>query len=639
MIKQRNPQLTDKGFEELISGISPRFLRSLPIERLILATDMFFRAQTRENCQYEVRYNQEWEAEGSASMQLILAWKNAPKYHFLYRMARVIHRHHLVMKSVNATYMHAYSRENTLVMALSLHGSDGKAVWDQANIIDFLRELLTVKYFPSFDTIDTHLVNKGIVSGTMGNFLRSLASFVQQALVHVDANLFTMEAVEEALTRHPELTETLCSAFQAKFDPETYDFEEYLRIRKAFLADLNKLDTGHEENDARRKTILFQGINFIHYTLKTNFFRTNLTAHSFRLDPHYLEEIPGDLTKKFPDLPYGLFFFKGMNFIGFHIRFKDLARGGVRTVYPTHPEQVQHERNHLFTECYNLAFTQQLKNKDIPEGGSKAVLFLNPFDQIEPEALIFQKELEVSSIPAEEIEKKLEIFRKEQGIEFLHQAQRSFIESLVTIVNCETDGTIRAKNIVDYLRQPEYIYLGPDENMHDSMIQWIANFSKKYHYFPGGAFISGKPKAGINHKQYGVTSLGVNVYMEAVLHELGIDPHHSTFTVKMSGGPDGDVAGNQIYNLWRYYPKTAKLLTLVDISGTIYDPEGIHLETAVDLFKQGKPIKYYPPEQLSSGGFLLDTGSKRSPTPLIQQTLCWRMREDRLERSGCLAAK
>ena len=58
--------------------------------------------------------------------------------------------------------------------------------------------------------------------------------------------------------------------------------------------------------------------------------------------------------------------------------------------------------------------------------------------------------------------------------------------------------------------------------MHNVMIEWIAAYSKYYNYKPGGAFISSKPGAGINHKEYGVTSLGVNVYMEEVLKFLGI---------------------------------------------------------------------------------------------------------------------
>ncbi|MEI8366380.1 MAG: NAD-glutamate dehydrogenase domain-containing protein [Parachlamydiaceae bacterium] len=630
-VKKRNPELTDEGFEKLLGGINIRFLGSLNIERLVMAIDMFFRAQTRDNCQYEVRYNENWEENNEASMLIVLAWRNTPKHNFLYRMARIIQRHHLMMKRVNASYVKTYSTESTLVMTLELHGSSGQAAWDIANIVDFLRELLTVKYFASFDIVDQQLVSKHIVAGSMGNFLRSAINFIHQALVQVDPNLYTMENIEESLCRHPELTATLCEAFRAKFDPDFHNFDTYLKIREQFLTDVGKLDTGQENNDNRRKTVLRQAMNMVHFTLKTNFFRTNLTAHSFRLDPRYLDEIPFEREKKFPELPYAIFFMKGMHFFGFHIRFKDLARGGLRTVYPANPEQVASERNNVFSECYNLAWTQHMKNKDIPEAGAKGIIFLNPFDRLESESLVLQKELEMAAILKDEIDKKVELFRSEQILEYLHQAQRSFIESLVVIVNCDPDGVIRAKNIIDYWHHPEYLYLGPDENMHDKMIQWIADFSKKYNYKPGKAFISSKPKVGINHKEYGVTSLGVNVYMEALLRYLGIDPSKTPFTVKMSGGPDGDVAGNQICNLYRYYSKTAKLLATIDVSGTIYDPQGLDLETLVELFKQGKPLKYYPPEKLSSGGFLLDKNAKRSPTAFVTQTLCWTKNNDKLE--------
>lgn len=632
MAQSHSPEMNDQAFDKLIAEFSPRFLRSLPVDRLTLALEMFFRSQSRDNCQYEVRYNESWDENNLASMQIVLAWRNIPKNNFLYRMARIIHRHNLVMKRVSATYIKAYSRDSTLVMALDLHGSKGQSAWDAANIVDFLRELLTVKYFASFDKIDSALVSKGIINGTMGNFLRSMINFIHQALVHLDVNLYTPENIEEALCRHPELTVMLCEAFRLKFDPESHDYQEYLKTREELLIKIGKLDTGQEENDVRRKTILRQGINFIHHTLKTNAFRTNFTAHCFRLDPRYLDEIPFDRPKKFPELPFAIFFIKGMHFFGFHIRFKDLSRGGLRTVYPEHLEQISYERNNIFTECYNLALTQHLKNKDIPEGGSKGVIFLNPWERLESELLVFQRELEVANpISLEDTLKKVEFFRKEQKIEYLHQSQRSFVESLLTIINCNPDGSIRARNIIDYWKQPEYIYLGPDENMHDEMILWIANLSKKYNYKPGGAFISGKPNTGINHKEYGVTSLGVNVYMHALLHYLEIDPSKDAFTLKMSGGPDGDVAGNQIFNLYKYYSKTAKLLAIIDVSGTIFDPNGLDLGVLVDLFQQGKPIKYYPPEKLSNGGYLLDKHAKRSQTALTQQTLCWRMRNDKLE--------
>ena len=58
--------------------------------------------------------------------------------------------------------------------------------------------------------------------------------------------------------------------------------------------------------------------------------------------------------------------------------------------------------------------------------------------------------------------------------------------------------------------------------------------------------MSSKPDAGINHKEFGVTSEGVVVFLEHALRSVGIDPRAQDFTVKMTGGPDGDVAGNAI---------------------------------------------------------------------------------------------
>ncbi|MCB1213815.1 MAG: glutamate dehydrogenase, partial [Chlamydiia bacterium] len=170
----------------------------------------------------------------------------------------------------------------------------------------------------------------------------------------------------------------------------------------------------------------------------------------------------------------------------------------------------------------------------------------------------------------------------------------------------------------------------PDERMSDFMIDWIAEFSKKYGYKPGGAFISSKPKTGFNHKEFGVTSYGVNVCLHQVLLELGINPEQDRFTIKMSGGPDGDVAGNQIKNLYRFYPDTAKLIALTDVSGTIYDPEGLDLKTLVELFEEVKPIRCYPPELLHPGGVLLDREIKQQMTSLITHTLCWENHEGEL---------
>lgn len=619
-----HPQITEDELEKAIAGISVPFLHSLTLEQLDIAISMYLRATTRDACQYEVRYNEDWEATGAASMQITLAWRNTPKHNFLYRLLRTIHRHNLIIKQISASYSNPYQTNSIFMLALDLHGANGQPVWEVANILDFVKDLITVKYFASFDAIDQYLVQPRIISGNVGNLLRAMVNFIHQALVHIDVNLYTLENVEEGLCRHPELTVQLCEAFKYRFDISRCNEEKYNKIRENFLQNIDKLDTGHEENDTRRKNILRQGMNFIHYTLKTNFYRPNYTSLSFRLDPKYLDEVPFDRTKKFPEMPYAIIFIKGMHFFGFHIRFRDLARGGVRTVFPEQMEKMVLERNTVFTECYNLALTQQMKNKDIPEGGAKAIIFLKPYERLEEETLVFKRELGHSDASAAEIDAIVGQFREEQRLEHLYQAQRSFIQSLVVLINSDAEGNLRAKDMIDYWKKPEYIYLGPDENMHDVMIEWIAIYSKKAHYKPGSSFISGKPRIGINHKEYGVTSLGLNVYVDAVLRFLEINPDTTSFTVKMSGGPDGDVAGNEICNLQKYYPKTAKLIALTDVSGTIYDPEGLDLPTIVALFQNAQSIRFYPPHQLHDKGFLVDKNTKRSQAPLVQQTLCWK---------------
>lgn len=625
LVKARNPEITEEDFHKLLLGMSPRFLRALTKERLILALDMYFRAQTRDHCQYEVRYNEDWQDKpDTPSMQIVFAWRNVPKFNFLYRLAKVIHRHNLTMKRVNATYIDPYSRHNILIMSVGIHGRHGKAAWEEADLVDFLREFATLKYFEGLENIEQVFVDSGLISGNLGNLIKTMTYFIHQSLVHADVNIYAFAHIEEGLCRHPELTLLLAQSFEAKFHPEKQDPSLYRKLYEEFLKLVENLDTGHEIHDTRRKNILRQGIQFVDHTLKTNFYRNNKTAFSFRLDPAYLNALPYEREEKFPELPFALFFMKGMHFIGFHIRFRDLSRGGLRTVCPEKMEQMVIERNNVFAECYGLAYTQQKKNKDIPEGGAKGVIFLEPYEQLLAEEEIYIKELEDAGITPAEIEHRMQLFRKEQKQEYLFQIQRAYIESFITLINCDSDGSLKAKHIIDYWKKPEYIYLGPDENMSNGMIEWIASYSKQMGYKPAGSFISSKPSLGINHKEFGVTSLGVNVYMEEVLKYLKIDPKKDPFTIKVSGGPDGDVAGNQILNLYRHFPKTAKLLALTDVSGTIFDPNGLNLEEMAKLFLEAKPIRFYPPAKLSEGGFLLDLRTKREQTSYAQQTLCWR---------------
>lgn len=62
------------------------------------------------------------------------------------------------------------------------------------------------------------------------------------------------------------------------------------------------------------------------HVLKTNFYQPTKVALSFRLAPDFLPDV------EYPKKPFGMFFVIGNEFRGFHIRFRDVARGGIRIV-------------------------------------------------------------------------------------------------------------------------------------------------------------------------------------------------------------------------------------------------------------------------------------------------------------------
>jgi glutamate dehydrogenase len=88
--------------------------------------------------------------------------------------------------------------------------------------------------------------------------------------------------------------------------------------------------------------------------------------------------------------------------------------------------------------------------------------------------------------------------------------------------------------------------------------------------------MSSKVGAGINHKEFGVTSEGVAVFLGVALKRvLNIDAAKDPFTVKITGGPDGTVAGNLIRILYRDYGDNAKVVGIADGFGVAEDPNGL----------------------------------------------------------------
>ncbi|CAE7900725.1 glud2 [Symbiodinium necroappetens] len=168
-------------------------------------------------------------------------------------------------------------------------------------------------------------------------------------------DLLSTERIYSLIHRHPNLARLFFEDFAliARGEREPHFNEELSSV-------IDEACT-----DPQDRQILKMFLTFNHSILLTNFFKAQIPgALSFRLDPAVaLKDRPASL---YPEVPYGIYLVCGRDFMGFHTRFRDVARGGIRLVLSR--DKTTYDRNFatLFDECYNLAFTQQYKNKDRP---------------------------------------------------------------------------------------------------------------------------------------------------------------------------------------------------------------------------------------------------------------------------------
>jgi glutamate dehydrogenase len=437
------------------------------------------------------------------------------------------------------------------IVGFVVQGPDGKAIdpsseiWRRAK-----KDLERIKWYDN-RTLDLAYRNWSL-GLDRAEAMIALCSLVHQVLVKANPYAFARErlfsGVERALPQSTQIVDLL----MARFNPTgAISDGEFLKRAGEIDADID-VKVGTEDI----RTMLHAMVEALRHTLRTNFFLPHRYALVLRIDPKFLK------TEERPELPYGSFFVHGRGFNGFHNRFQDIARGGLRVVKPSTLEQHAREAERLFDEVYALSYAQHLKNKDIPEGGAKAAILLEPDGEV-------------------------------------NRSVKAFVDSLLDLITPEP-STKRV--IVDRLGYEELIYLGPDENITPEHIEWIVDRAKKRGYGMPNAFMSSKPGAGINHKVYGVTSEGVNVFLNVALRARGFDPTARPFTVKITGGPDGDVAGNMIKILHRDYGDNARIVGIADGSGCGEDPDGLNVGELLRLVDKSLPIGDFDRTKLGARG-------------------------------------
>jgi len=306
-----------------------------------------------------------------------------------------------------------------------------------------------------------------------GEIITAMCTIMHPIMSKQNAIAFSKGNILETVTkdRYVNHAAAIADLFLDRFNPKGPLSDDELEKRSTDLRAI----IDNEVEDTPAQELLLKMIDIVKYTLRTNVYMNNRYSLGLRLDPRVMIS-EGEPPR---DIPYGIIFAHGRRFDGYHVRFRDIARGGLRLVTPATSEQFALESAHQYDECYGLAFAQQLKNKDIPEGGSKAVVLVDA------------------------------VGMSNTGKDFImRKSVKAFTDTILDLV-VDTEET--REEIVDYVGRKEVLYLGPDEQVIPQDINWVIKRAAQRGYDTPAAFMSSKPRAGINHKEYGVTSEGVNV--------------------------------------------------------------------------------------------------------------------------------
>lgn len=369
---------------------------------------------------------------------------------------------------------------------------------------------------------------------------------------------FTPDYILEIIQTYPNLVRALYASFANVHLSVGADFDRHFIAptpAAEVLSDERLKDLISKTVDNEHDEMVMTAFRvFNNAILKTNYFTPTKVALSFRLDPAFLPEV------EYPKRLFGMFLVIGAESRGFHLRFKDISRGGIRIVKSRNKESYAINARSLFDENYGLASTQQRKNKDIPEGGSKGVILLDPKQQ----------------------DRAQEAFEK-------------YIDSIMDLLlPAQTPGI---KNpLVDLYGKEEILFMGPDENT-AHLVDWATEHARTRGAPWWKSFFTGKSPSlgGIPHDEYGMTTLSVREYVKGIYRKLNLDP--SQVRKMQTGGPDGDLGSNEILL------GNEKWTAIVDGSGVLADPNGLDRDELVRLAKKRAMIIEYDLSKLSKDGY------------------------------------
>ena len=498
-------------------------------------------------------YVQSDQPADSTATRILMAAGGVTMWPLLKHIAQVLTRHRLAFERGYLDWVPAVTPTVTsdptnkaLIATIYVHGAAGRAV--NGKLIAAIESDLLAVRDQYADALATTYTN-GVYGLTELATLRAMACAASYLIGPDHPYLDVTEIADEALILRPGLGHAIAELLSTRFRPGgTVKSASWQRTYADVLAQ------AHAVEIPANALVLEAMIKVIAGVQATNAWRPGRLGLAFKLAPELLP------VGRFPQQPYGMFFFYGPYARGFHVRFRASARGGLRLLIPKSPTHYAKAREGVLNEVYDLAWAQQLKNKDIPEGGSKCI------------ALV-----ELGADPDAAVKQVVDAL-----LDLLVPASRA----------PEVTGPFGESRV------PDLIFLGPDENMTPARIVWVTNRAHERGLPHHATLMSSKPGAGINHKEFGVTSEGIFSWLRVVLPLIGI-ADRQPYSLKITGGPDGDLGGNLLKILHREHGARVRVVAVGDGTGAAFDPNGLDWRELLRLVREGKGIAAFDAAKLS----------------------------------------
>ena len=396
--------------------------------------------------------------------------------------------------------------------------------------------------------------------------LRAYAKYLRQA-----GTAFSQDYIQRVLRTNPTVTRLLVRLFESRFDParQAGGTERSEAIGEEIRGELDDVASLDEDRILRTYWRLIMA------TLRTNYFAGAFGRSASGRSPAPYLVVKLDAAQV-PDLPaprpkFELFVYSP-RFEGVHLRFADVARGGLRW---------SDRREDFRTEILGLAKAQEVKNSVIVPSGAKGGFVCKQLPD-----------------PADREAHQGEVLA----------CYRMFISAMLGVTdNLEAGRVVPPARVVRHDGDDPYLVVAADKGT--ATFSDTANeIAASRGFWLGDAFASGGSE-GYDHKKMGITARGAWESVKFHFQTMGTDVATDDFSVVGVGDMSGDVFGNGML-----LSPHIRLVAAFDHRHIFIDPEP---DAAVGLAERQRLFALprsswadYDPTLISAGGGIWPRSAK-----------------------------